>query len=106
MKKEIHSIGGEAKLRAYELNNLYSKGDALNLYTYLFFSKFKNLDTVKFPTRGRNYAEKIALIERVLQEGKVDTMLIDRRISPERTHYDLTYLFGDKQWFRKMIETM
>ena len=106
MKQEIHKIGGEAKLKAYELKNLYSKWDALNLYCYLFFSKFKNLDTVKFPTRGRNYAEKIALIEQVLKAGEVSSELIDRRISPERTHYDLTYLFQDKLWFRKLVEKM
>lgn len=99
----VKLLWGEAKLKASELASFYAKGDNLNLYSYLFFSKFKNLDTVKFPTRGRNYAEKIALIEKVLQEGKVSGELIDRGISLERTHYDLTYLFGEKQWFRKLV---
>ncbi|MDP2396244.1 MAG: hypothetical protein Q8S84_05115 [bacterium] len=40
----------------------------MNLYTYLFFSQFKNIETVKFPTRGRNYTEKIKLIEQVLND--------------------------------------
>jgi hypothetical protein len=63
------------------------------LYSYLFFSKFENIDTVKFPTRGRNYAQKIELIEKVLQEKKIAPELIDRDVSIERTHYDLSYLF-------------
>ena len=106
LKRQVQDMWWDGKLKAYELKNFYAKGDALNLYAYLFFSKFKNLETVKFPTRGRNYAEKIALIEKVLQEGSVSGDLIDRRISPERTHYDLTYLFADKLWFRKMLQNM
>jgi hypothetical protein len=31
---------------------------------------------------------------------------LERIISPERTHYDLTHLFGEKLWFRKMIGEM
>jgi len=58
---------------------------------------------VKFPTRGRNYADKIALIEKVLSDGKVDEKYIHRGVSIERAHYDLEYLFGDKLWFRNMI---
>jgi len=76
----------------------------LNLYSYLFFSQFSNINTVKFPTRGRSYGEKIKLIEKVLQEGKVAPELLDRGISLERAHYDLTYLFGEKNWFRKMLQ--
>lgn len=106
LKQKTQDMWGDSKLKAYELTHFYAKGDVLNLYSYLFFSKFKNLDTVKFPTRGRNYAEKIALIEKVLQEGKVDSTLIDRKISPERAHYDLTYLFADTQWFRKLLSQM
>lgn len=106
LKQKSQSIWGEAKLKALELASFYAKGDNLNLYSYLFFSKFKNLDTVKFPTRGRNYAEKIALIERVLQDREVSTELIDRGISIERTHYDLTYLFGEKLWFRKLLNNL
>jgi len=110
-KHKIQSIGWEAKLKALELQNFYSKWDNLNLYNYLFFSDIPNVDTVKFPTRWRNYAEKIELIEKVLQEGKVDEKYIDRWISLERTHYDLTYLFKDlgapwgwKNWFREKIK--
>lgn len=106
LKSQTLKLWGEAKLKAQELSTFYAKGDTLNLYSYLFFSKFKNLDTVKFPTRGRTYAEKIALIEKVLQEGKVSQDLIDRGVSPERTHYDLTYLFGDTLWFRKLVQSL
>lgn len=92
------------KLRAEELASFYAKGDNLNLYSYLFFSRFPNINTVKFPTRWRNYGEKIKLIERVLQDGQVDKDLIGRWISMERTHYDLTYLFWEKLWFRELLQ--
>jgi hypothetical protein len=105
-KQKIVEIGWEAKLKALELQNFYSKWDNLNLYNYLFFSDIPNVDTVKFPTRWRNYSEKIELIEQVLQEAKVDKKYIDRSISLERTHYDLTYLFEDKWWFREMLKKL
>lgn len=90
------------KVKALEIGNFYAKWDNLNLYSYLFFSKFKNIDTVKFPTRWRNYSEKIQLIEDILNKWKVDANLLDRSNSIERTHYDLTYLFWDKFWFRNI----
>ena len=96
--------GGLPKLKAQELAKFYAKGDNLNLYSYLFFSKFSNIDTVKFPTRGRDYAQKIELIEKVLQDKWVNDELIGRDISIERTHYDLSYLFWEKLWFRKLIK--
>ncbi len=92
------------KLKALELASFYAKWDNLNLYTYLFFSKFKNIETVKFPTRGRNYTEKIKLIESVLNDWKVDEKYLNRWISIERAHYDLTYLFWDKLWFRELLK--
>lgn len=92
------------KLKALELGSFYSKSDNLNLYTYLFFSKFKNIETVKFPTRWRNYNEKIKLIEQVLTDWKVDSKYLNRWINIERAHYDLTYLFGNKLWFREMLK--
>jgi len=103
-KDKIKEIGWEAKLKALELASFYARWDNLNLYSYLFFDKIKNIDTVKFPTRGRNYSEKIKVIEETLKKQKVDESLIDRWASIERAHYDLTYLFGDKLWFRKMLE--
>ena len=78
----------------------------MNLYTYLFFSKFKNIATVKFPTRWRNYSEKIKIIEDVLKEWKVDQKYLDRGISIERAHYDLTYLFWEKKWFREILQNI
>lgn len=92
------------KLKALELWNFYARWDNLNLYTYLFFSKFPNIETVKFPTRWRNYNEKIKLIEEILKKWEVDKKYLDRWISIERAHYDLTYLFWDKLWFREMIK--
>jgi len=104
LKEQVKNKWWFPKLRAEELASFYAKGDNLNLYSYLFFSRFSNINTVKFPTRGRNYGEKIQLIEKVLQEWSVDSKLIHRGVSMERTHYDLTYLFGDKLWFREMIQ--
>lgn len=104
LSQNIKQKWGLQKIRADELASFYAKSDNLNLYSYLFFSKFSNINTVKFPTRGRNYSEKIRLIEKVLQEGKVSPELLDRGISLERSHYDLTYLFGEKLWFREMIQ--
>ena len=95
----------EPKLKALQTALFYSKWDNLNLYSYLFFSKFPNIETVKFPTRWRSYNEKLKLIESVINSWKVWEDLIDRNSSLERTHYDLTYLFEDKLWFRKMINT-
>ncbi|QFR38773.1 hypothetical protein A9Q91_00880 [Candidatus Gracilibacteria bacterium 28_42_T64] len=103
--KKAKELGGDAKLKAQELASFYSKGDNLNLYSYLFFSQFQNIETVKFPTRGRNYNEKIQLITDVVESGKLDTkQYLDRNINIERAHYDLTYLFGDKLWFREMLK--
>lgn len=104
LMEKSQKIGWLPKLRAQELAKFYAKGDNLNLYSYLFFSKFSNIDTVKFPTRGRNYSEKIALIQDVLDKKQVSQNLIGRDISIERTHYDLTYIFGEKLWFRNMIK--
>ncbi len=103
-KQKIQEIGWEAKLKALELQNFYAKWDNLNLYNYLFFSEIPNVDTVKFPTRWRNYAEKIELIEKVLQEWKVEEKYLNRWMSLERTHYDLTYLFKNKNWFNDKIQ--
>lgn len=102
--EKLKNIGGEAKIKALELQNLYNKWDNLNLYSYLFFSKFPNIETVKFPTRWRNYNEKLKIIEEVVNTKKIDEKLLDRWISPKRTHYDLSYLFNwDKLWFRKLL---
>lgn len=104
LTEKTKKIGWNAKLKAEELAKFYARSDNLNLYTYLFFSKFKNIETVKFPTRWRNYNEKLAILEEVVNSKKIDEKFIDRGISLERTHYDLTYLFWEKLWFRKMIE--
>lgn len=101
---KVKELWWETKLKAKELWTFYSRWDNLNLYTYLFFSQFNNIDTVKFPTRWRNYTEKLALIEEVLKAWEVNSELLDRWISIERAHYDLTYLFENKLWFREMLK--
>ncbi len=94
----------EAKIKALELMWFYSRTDNLNLYSYLFFDKFKNIETVKFPTRWRSYTEKLKIIENVLNEWNLDKQkYLNRGISLGRTHYDLTYLFWDKLWFRELL---
>ena len=105
LMKKTKEVGWAPKLRAEELASFYAKGDNLNLYSYLFFSQFPNIDTVKFPTRWRSYAEKIAVIEKVLSEGRVGEEYIHRWVSIERAHYDLEYIFWDKLWFRKIVNT-
>lgn len=100
---KLKDLSGEPKLKALEKKLFYSKWDNLNLYSYLFFSKFKNIETVKFPTRWRNYNEKLKTIEEVIEKKEIPKQYIDRWISLERTHYDLTYLFWDKKWFRNLI---
>lgn len=104
LMEKTKKIGWDAKLKAEELAKFYARSDNLNLYTYLFFSKFKNIETVKFPTRWRNYNEKLAILEEVINSAKVDEKYLDRGISLERAHYDLTYLFWEKLWFRKMLK--
>ena len=105
LMEKTKRIGWDAKLKAEELAKFYARSDNLNLYTYLFFSKFKNIETVKFPTRWRNYNEKLSILEEVVNSAKVDEKYLDRGISLERAHYDLTYLFWEKLWFRKMLKS-
>lgn len=103
--EKLKSVWGTAKLKAEELASFYSKGDNLNLYTYLFFSKFPNIETVKFPTRGRNYNEKLKVITDVVEAWELNkSEQFTRELSIERAHYDLTYLFWEKLWFREMLK--
>ena len=104
LMEKTKRVGWDAKLKAEELAKFYARSDNLNLYTYLFFSNLKNIETVKFPTRWRNYNEKLAILEEVVNSAKVDEKYLDRGISLERAHYDLTYLFWEKLWFRKMLK--
>lgn len=104
LMEKTKRVGWDAKLKAEELAKFYARSDNLNLYTYLFFSKLKNIETVKFPTRWRNYNEKLAILGEVVNSAKVDEKYLDRGISLERAHYDLTYLFLEKLWFRKMLK--
>ena len=97
-------LWGESKLKSTELWSFYARNDLLNLHSYLFFAKFSNIDTVKFPTRWRSYNEKIKIIEEVLKVWWVDVRNFNRWISLERVHYDLTYLFWSKLRFRNLLK--
>lgn len=103
LKKE-KELGWQTKIASIELASFYSKSDNLNLFSYLFFSKFKNIVTVKFPTRWRSSTSKLALIEETLKSWEVDNSLLSRQISIKRAHYDLTSIFWDKQRFRKLLK--
>lgn len=104
---KIKEIWWEPKLKAFELMSFYSRWDNLNLYSYLFFDKFKNIETVKFPTRWRNYNEKLKIIEEVIKLWDIDKQkYLNRWIALDRIHYDLTYLFWDKMWFRKLLNNI
>lgn len=100
---KIKFLQSSHKLEAIKTNLTYSKWDNLNLYSYLFFNNIKNIETVKFPTRWRNYNEKLLLIEETIKNAKVDEKYIDRWISPKRTHYDLSYIFWNKNRFLDFI---
>jgi len=102
-REKLLEVWWEAKLKALELSSFYSRSDNLNLYSYLFFNKINNIYTVKFPTRWRNYSEKIKIIDNVLKKWEIDKKLLNKSIGLDRVHYDLTYLFWDKLWFRKML---
>lgn len=104
LTKKSKDIWGDAKLKALELATFYSRNDNLNLYTYLFFSQFPNIETVKFPTRWRNGTRKLNLISEIINKDKKIDDFIDRWVSMERTHYDLTYIFKDKLWFRNILK--
>ncbi|MDD3301936.1 MAG: U32 family peptidase [Candidatus Gracilibacteria bacterium] len=98
-----NELGGETKVNSIELANLYGKSDILNLYSYLFFLKFQNIETVKFPTRGRTSLNKIKIIDELIKKGEINNSILNRSISIKRTHYDLTHIFGEKLRFRKLL---
>jgi hypothetical protein len=104
LAEKTKEIWWPSKLKAEELKKFYWRSDNLNLYSYLFFSKFPNIETVKFPTRGRIYNEKIKAISEVVENWKIDKKYLDRGISIERAHYDLTYLFEEKLRFRELLK--
>ena len=81
-------------------DNFYNRSDNLNLFSYIFFDNFENIDTVKFPTRWRNYLPKIQLIANCIENKNTLFDNLDLNISPERSHYDLKSLFdNNKFWF-------
>jgi len=91
-------------------DNFYNRADNLNLFSYVFFDKFKNIDTVKFPTRWRNYLPKLQIIKECIENKEKIFKYIDLNVSYQRTHYDLKYLFdNNKYWFydiRKKIHNL
>lgn len=99
-------LNWETKITAKERQLLYSKWDDLNLFSYIFFSKFKNIETVKFPTRWRAYQDKLKIIEEVLQDNKKVKNYITLSSSLKRTHYDLSYIFWDKNRFYDLLKEL
>lgn len=102
----LRDLAWKTNVLAKDKDLLYNRNSNLNLHAYLFFSKFKNLDTVKFPTRWRKYTEKIQLITKVVEEQKVPEDAISLYDNIERTHYDMAYLFGDKLWYRNFLKSL
>jgi len=93
----------ETKVNSIELANFYWKSDILNIYSYIFFLKFKNIVTVKFPTRWRTSLNKIKIIDELIKEWTINNNVLNRWISIKRTHYDLTHIFWEKLRFRKLL---
>ncbi|MCK9271930.1 U32 family peptidase [Candidatus Gracilibacteria bacterium] len=104
--KKLKETLGISNIKAEYLNKTYNRNDNLNIFAYLYFSQFPNIETVKFPTRGRANMQKLNLIKELIEKNdqKEIQKYIDRGSSIERVSYDLTYIFGDKLWFRKMLE--
>jgi hypothetical protein len=47
----LRDLAGNTNVLAKDKDMLYNRNSNLNLHAYLFFSKFSNIETVKFPTR-------------------------------------------------------
>jgi len=48
---KLKELSGKTNILALEKKEFYSRSSDLNFYSYLFFSKFENIETVKFPMR-------------------------------------------------------
>jgi len=100
MKKIKEVFGAEYWILAENKDKLYNRSDNLNLFTAIFFNSIENIDTIKFPTRWRNYLADLKRITEVI-EWKVDIMdILNLSNIYKRSHYDLNYLFDwNKKWF-------
>lgn len=98
----------ETNIKSNYLNKTYNRNDNLNIFAYLYFSQFPNIETVKFPTRWRANVEKLNLIKELIEKWDQNEIkkIIDRWSSIERASYDLTHIFWEKLWFRKMLQAM
>ncbi len=93
-------IGEKFGIEAKYKDDFYNRADLLNIYSYVYFDQFKNLDTVKFPTRWRNYLPKIKIINECMENPDKIMDKLSLNDSFERAHYDLKSLFDDnKFWF-------
>ena len=80
-------------------DNFYNRADNLNLYNYLYFSKIPNIETVKFPTRWRDYQKKLNLIKETIQKNWENILdNLDLTCSFQRAHYELSEVFN---WNKK-----
>jgi len=106
---KLKELFWDTNIKSQYLNKTYNRNDNLNIYAYLYFSKIKNIETVKFPTRWRANVEKLNLIRDIIENWDQAEIakIIDRWSNIERASYDLTYIFAnDKLWFRKMLAKM
>lgn len=93
-----------SKIEAEETNGKYNRTDNVNLFAYKFFHKFPNIETVKFPTRWRNWAVKLNMITDLIEHDKDPKDYLDETISLDRQNYDFSYLFGKDEWFRDLLK--
>lgn len=102
----LKKVAWKSNMKAEELNLFYNRSDALNLFNVAFFSKFPNVVTMKFPTRWRNYSEKLQKITDVFENWNESVYkYLDKGSSIRNTYYDQSYIFWwDKLWFRKMMK--
>jgi len=83
----------EWQLESIKLDELYNRSNYLNLYTFEFFMGFKNINTLKFPTRWRDYIEVLTHLKKIktnwiqyINQNK------PKNLSIKRAHYNLDYL--------------
>jgi len=100
----LKDLGSESKIEAKEVNWKYNRTDNVNLYAYDFFHKFNNIETVKFPTRWRSWADKLNFITDMIESKRNPSDFIDATSSLDRQNYDFTYLFWDDNWFRQVLQ--
>ena len=101
--ERIKILWSDWKIKWEELNWKYNRIDNTNLYAYKFFSKFPNIETVKFPTRWRSSMEKLNFITEVIEKDIDPFDFVTATTSLDRQNYDFTHLFWEDDWFRNLL---